>query len=54
MKHIRLIVACAAAMLLTTVPVMASVEGGGPWGDIDGYYTWEINGKGWTIYSQNG
>ncbi len=39
---------------LGTTPVLAQTNGGGPWGDIDGYYTWEINGKGWTIYSQNG
>ena len=35
-------------------PVKAEARGGGPWGDIDGYYTWQINGKGWTVYSQNG
>ena len=42
------------AMLFTVTPVAAATEGGGPWGDIDGYYTWQINGKGWTVYSQNG
>ena len=54
--RLKLLAVCAAimAMLVTTVPAMAAVEGGGPWGDIDGYYTWQINGKGWTIYSQNG
>ena len=46
---------CSVFMLaLIMTPVQASVEGGGPWGDIDGYYTWQINGKGWTVYSQNG
>lgn len=46
---------CAAvSMLFTAVPTLASTNGGGPWGDIDGYYTWQINGKGWTVYSQNG
>jgi hypothetical protein len=50
-------VAAAAAsmiMLLSAIPVQAQVYGGGPYGDIDGEYTWQINGKGWTIYSQNG
>jgi hypothetical protein len=49
--------ALAAAFLSTllfTTPVQANTAGGGPYGDIDGYYTWEINGKGWTVYSQNG
>lgn len=41
-------------LFLSIAPVQAQVQGGGPFGDIDGYYTWEINGKGWTIYSQNG
>lgn len=47
-------IAAVIAMCFTAVPVAAQTNGGGPWGDIDGYYTWEINGKGWTIYSQNG
>jgi hypothetical protein len=53
---IRLLAAvCSvAAMTLTATPVAAQVNGGGPYGDIDGYYTWEINGKGWTVYSQDG
>jgi len=40
--------------LMFMTPVQAQVTGGGPYGDIDGYYTWEVNAKGWTIYSQNG
>ena len=47
--------ACAVvAVASTSVSVSAKTEGLGPWGDIDGYYTWQINGKGWTVYSQNG
>lgn len=49
--------AAAAAFLSTLIfmtPVQANTTGGGPYGDIDGAYTWEINGKGWTVYSQNG
>ena len=42
------------AFSFTVMPVSASSQGLGPWGDIDGYYTWQINGKGWTVYSQNG
>lgn len=49
--------AAAAALfsaLLFMTPVQASVTGGGPYGDIEGYYTWQINAKGWTVYSQDG
>ena len=56
-KYLNRFLASAAAVLavsLFAAPVQAQVNGGGPYGDIDGYYTWEINGKGWTIYSQNG
>ena len=56
-KYLNRFLASAAAVIAVTLfaaPVQAQVNGGGPYGDIDGYYTWEINGKGWTIYSQNG
>lgn len=46
--------AAFAMMFIIARPVQAQTQGGGPYGDIDGYYTWEINGKGWTVYSQNG
>lgn len=46
--------AAVLSVMLFMTPVQAQVTGGGPYGDIDGYYTWEINGKGWTVYSQNG
>lgn len=46
---------CAVvAMAFMVTPTKAETKGLGPWGDIDGYYTWQINGKGWTVYSQNG
>ena len=48
------IVAAVLFLFISMTPVQAQTQGGGPYGDIDGYYTWEINGKGWTIYSQNG
>jgi hypothetical protein len=56
-KSLSLLSSIAAAVLMVFIsmaPVQAQTQGGGPYGDIDGYYTWEINGKGWTIYSQNG
>lgn len=56
-KTLLKLTAMAGAVLVMFIiasPVQAQVKGGGPYGDIDGYYTWEINGKGWTIYSQNG
>ena len=46
------VAASAAVLALNTVP--AAAEGLGPYGDITGPYTWEINGKGWTVYTQNG
>ena len=57
-KLLQRLLACtcafAAVMLTYAVPAQAQLNGGGPYGDIDGYYTGEINGKGWTVYSQNG
>ena len=41
-------------MFLIATPVHAQVNGMGPYGDIEGYYTWTINEKGVTVYSQNG
>ncbi len=53
---IRTLAAACAVVALTgfVTPAYAQVNGGGPYGDIDGYYTWEVNGKGWTVYSQDG
>ena len=53
---LRILAAACGLVVMTlhTVPVSAAAKGLGPWGDIDGYYTWQINGKGWTVYSQNG
>jgi hypothetical protein len=57
-KSLIRLLACAmaaiAVLMTNAAPAQAQVKGGGPYGDIDGYYTWEINGKGWTIYSQDG
>ena len=56
-KNINRVFAAAAAFLVALIvatPVQAQLNGGGPYGDIDGYYTWAINDKGWTVYSQNG
>ena len=48
-------VICGFVMLgMNVTPVAAQTAGLGPWGDIDGPYTWQINGKGWTVYTQNG
>ena len=48
-------IVCGFVMLgLNMTPVAAQTGGLGPWGDIEGYYTWQINDKGWTVYSQNG
>ncbi len=47
-------VTAVLAFILGMIPVHAQLNGGGPYGDIEGNYTWEINGKGWTVYSQNG
>ena len=52
------ILATVAAFLIifsgTTTTAFAQLNGGGPYGDIDGYYTWEIDRYGRTVYSQNG
>lgn len=53
-KKLTAVSAAVLSVMLFMTPVQAQVNGGGPYGDIDGYYTWEINGKGWTVYSQNG
>ena len=54
LKHTSAAAAAILAAFLIAGPVQAQVKGGGPFGDIEGPYTWEVNGKGWTIYSQNG
>ena len=54
LRKLSAVLTAALAFFLVMMPVKAAVTGGGPYGDIDGPYTWEVNGKGWTIYSQNG
>ena len=54
MLKLSAVLSVMVATFLGTPMVQAQTAGLGPYGDIDGYYTWEINGKGWTVYSQNG
>ena len=48
------VVAAVFVVFLLATPTHAQTNGLGPYGDIDGYYTWVINSNGQKVYSQNG